>query len=149
MQGLRAATTLMGFLFLVPGSAPVSAQSADTKQSESQQEALERKRKEKAQQLAPHLVSKAEERLGNWEKSRFPTNIFVNGFHGIRPVIGGMPSGSGFVGGVGYIRGLESEYIQAQANARYSTRGFYQFDGRLETPPGHVPSWAGPMSMWA
>ena len=144
MQDLRAATTLilgLLFLFLVPGSAPVSAQSADTQQSESQQEELERKRREKAQQLAPQVVSKAEERLGNWEKSRFPTNIFVNGFRGIRPVIGGMPSGSGFAGGVGYIRGLESEYVKAQANARYSTRGFYQFDGQLETPPGYVPSW--------
>ncbi len=79
--------------------------------------------------------------MRNWEKACFPASIFVNGFRGIRPVIGGMPSGSGFVGGVGYIRGLESEYLKAQANARYSTRGFYQFDGQLEAPPNHLPSW--------
>ena len=143
MPGKRVATTLiLGFLLLLlPGSAPVSAQAVDPQQSESQQEELERKRREKAQQLTPHVVSEAEERLRNWEKARFPASIFVNGFHGIRSVIGGMPSGSGFVGGVGYIRGLESEYVQAQVNARYSTRGFYQFDGHLEAPPKHMPSW--------
>ena len=48
--------------------------------------------------------------------------------------MGGMPSGSGFVVGGGYVRGLESEVFTVSADARYSTRGFKRADVRLALP---------------
>ena len=101
----------------------------------SQTERLAAARQEKSKQLVPNKVQRWEERLRRWEKARFPARIFQKGYRGLRPVIGGMPSGSGFVFGGGYIRGLESELLKTQVNGRYSTRGFSQFDGRLDLPP--------------
>ena len=92
------------------------------------------KRREKATNLTPAQVSRAEARVLALEKARFPQNIFVKGFHGIRPVMGGMPSGSGFVGGIGYVRGLESELFTVTVDGRYSTRGFAQADARVTFP---------------
>ncbi|MFQ5792344.1 MAG: hypothetical protein ACE5JI_17890, partial [Acidobacteriota bacterium] len=103
--------------------------------AETRQEILLSKRREKAQKLTPYRVSSIERRIRGFEKARFPQNIFVKGFRGVRPVVGGMPPGSGFAGGAGYIRGLESEYFQLQANGRYSTRGYRQLDAEALFPP--------------
>lgn len=48
--------------------------------------------------------------------------------------MGGMPSGSGFVFGGGWVRGLESDILTISADARYSTRSFKQADLRLVFP---------------
>lgn len=108
---------------------------AQTPAGGSQEEILARERQEKAAALAPYRVSAGEERVRGLEEARFPSNVFIKGYKGIHPVVGGMPSGSGLVGGVGYIYGLEHEPLQFQVNARFSTRGFRQFDTRLEYPP--------------
>ena len=100
----------------------------------SQAERLAAARREKAQNLVPAEVSSGEARVRRLEEARFPQNIFVKGFHGFRPVIGGMPSGSGVVLGGGYVRGLESEVYSISADARYSTRGFKQADLHLTLP---------------
>ena len=71
---------------------------------DSRQEILLEKKKDKAKELSSYEVSKLEARVLRLERIRFPRNIFKRGFHGIRPLIGGMPSGSGFAGGVGYLR---------------------------------------------
>lgn len=102
--------------------------------SVSQAEELERKRREKAEHLKPDEVSLWERRMRNWEKARMPARIFQKGFRGLRPLVGGMPAGSGFVVGGGYIRGLTSEAMSFQANARYSTKGYNQYDALFEFP---------------
>ncbi len=131
--------TLAVWLFLVAGGAPALAQGESVEEpqpatDQSQAERLAAARREKAQNLTPARVSSGEARLRGIEKSRFPFSIFQQGFHGFRPVMGGMPSGSGFVVGGGYVRGLESEVFTVSADARYSTRGFKQADVRLALP---------------
>ena len=110
-------------------------ESAQEDEGKSQQEILAERRREKAENLSPYRVSGAEERLIRLEAVKFPLNIFERGLHGIRPLIGGMPSGSGFVGGVGYVNGLEDEYLRFEANARFSTRNFREYDLNVEWPP--------------
>jgi len=102
------------------------------------QEILLEKRKEKARQLTPYETTSAESRVRGLEKAKFPQNILVKGWHGIRPVIGGMPPGSGFVGGAGYVHGLENQYFTFQTNARYSTRGYTILDAEGTFPPPQV-----------
>ena len=57
--------------------------------------------------------------------------LFTKGFGGFRPVIGGMPSGSGLVGGGGYIAGYNSDLLQFTANARFSVQGYQTYDAGL------------------
>ena len=117
---------------LLAATMPLLAQQEASGQS--QRERLTERRREKSQNLTPAQVSRGEARIRGLEKARFPSNIFVKGFHGIRPVVGGMPSGSGLVGGVGYVRGLESELFTVATSAAYSTRGFIQVNARLDLP---------------
>lgn len=105
---------------------------------ESREEILRKKREEKKEQLEPYRISDTEARVRSWENARFPQKILQKGFRGFRPVIGGMPSGSGTVFGGGYIRGLENEYFQFQVNGRYSTRGYTMADGEFVLPPPQV-----------
>ena len=131
--------TLAVWLFLVAGGAPTLAQDESSEEpqlasDQSQAEQLAAARREKAQNLTPAEVSSGEARVRGLEETRFPFSIFQQGFHGFRPVMGGMPSGSGFVVGGGYVRGLESEVFTVSADARYSTRGFKRADVRLALP---------------
>jgi hypothetical protein len=125
---------LVGLTLLVAGS--VSGQQEGEPQT--RRGVLRRQRESKAQELAPYAVSSNESRLRGWEKAKFPQNWLIKGWHGFRPVIGGMPSGSGTVFGGGYVHGLENQYFQFQANGRYSTKGFTQFDGDFVFPPPQV-----------
>ena len=81
-----------------------------------------------AGRLEPYGISDAEARVQFLETWRLPRRLFTKGFGGFRPVIGGMPSGSGFAGGGGYITGYHSDLLQFTANARYSTRGYQLYD---------------------
>ena len=105
------------------------------------QEILQRQREEKRGELTPYVVSGAEDRVSRLETFRLPRRIFAKGFGGFRPVLGGMPSGSGFVFGGGYIAGYNHELIQFTANARYSTRGYTTFDTGVifPTPASRLP----------
>ena len=94
-------------------------------------EILRRQREAKQDDLSPVVVSRGEARTRFLEEWRLPRRLFAKGFGGFRPVIGGMPSGSGFVGGGGYITGYHSDLLQATANARYSTRGYRAYDAGL------------------
>ena len=98
------------------------------------QEILQRQREEKQTALTPYVVSGAEEWVSRLETFRLPRRISAKGFGGFRPVMGGMPSGSGFVFGGGYIAGYTHELIQFTTNARYSTRGFTSFDTGVVFP---------------
>ena len=105
------------------------------------QEILQRQREEKQTDLTPYVVSDAEDRVSRLETFRLPRRIFAKGFGGFRPVLGGMPSGSGFVFGGGYIAGYNHELIQFTANTRYSTRGYTTFDTGVifPTPASRLP----------
>ena len=105
------------------------------------QEILQRQREEKGGALTPYVVTSAEDRVGRLETLRLPRRIFAKGFGGFRPVVGGMPSGSGFVFGGGYIAGYDHELIQFTANARYSTRGYTVVDTGVifPTPASGLP----------
>jgi hypothetical protein len=98
------------------------------------QSILLEKRKEKSRHLTTYRVTDAEARIRKYEKIKFPTNIFIKGWNGFRPLIGGMPSGSGFVVGGGYIYGLGDQYFQWQVNGRYSTKGYKIADFQLLYP---------------
>ena len=104
------------------------------------QEILQRQREEKRGELTPYVVSGAEDRVSRLETFRLPRRIFAKGFGGFRPVLGGMPSGSGFVFGGGYIAGYNHELIQFTANARYSTRGYTTFDTGVIFPTPGFPT---------
>ena len=108
---------------------------------ETRQEILLRQREEKLGALTPYAVSDAEARVSRLETFRLPRRIFAKGFGGFRPVVGGMPSGSGFVFGGGYLAGYNHEVIRFTANARYSTRGYTTFDSRVifPTPASRLP----------
>ena len=124
-----------------------AAQSVDgetTGQTEppaTRQEILQRQREAKRGELTPYAVSDGETRVSRLETFRLPRRIFAKGFGGFRPVVGGMPSGSGFVFGGGYIAGYNHELLQFTANARRSTRGYTAFDTGLifPTPASQLP----------
>jgi outer membrane protein assembly factor BamA len=99
------------------------------------EEELLEKRRKKAESLTPYRASEGEERVKGFEEARLPQKILQKGWRGLRPVIGGMPSGSGTVLGGGYIRGLENEYFQFQVNGRWSTKGYTMADGEFVIPP--------------
>jgi outer membrane protein assembly factor BamA len=111
-----------------------------TPPEDSQEAELEKKRKAKADQLRPNQVSSLERRMRNWEKAHMPARLFAKGFRGVRPLFGGMPSGSGTVFGLGYVYGLDSQYLKFQINGRYSTKGYTQFDTTWEFPPPQIGS---------
>jgi outer membrane protein assembly factor BamA len=111
---------------------------AQEPEAETREELLLRKRREKAETVSPYGISKAEARVKGIEDARFPQKIFQKGWRGFRPVIGGMPSGSGTVLGGGYIRGLENEYFQFQANGRWSTKGYTMADAEFVLPPPQI-----------
>lgn len=102
------------------------------------QEILQREREEKAANLVPYEVSSWESRIRGWEKAKFPQNWLVKGWKGIRPVFGGMPSGSGTVIGGGYIHGLEAQYFKFEANGRWSTKGYTTADAEIVFPPPQI-----------
>ena len=110
---------------------PLSAQTAAQAEPQTRQEILQRQREEKRGQLEPYVVSRAEERVQFLETWRLPFRLFAKGVGGFRPVVGGLPSGSGLVGGGGYITGYNSDLLQFTANARYSTRGYQAYDAGL------------------
>jgi hypothetical protein len=112
----------------------VEPEARQSEEPKTRQEILLKQREEKSRNLEPYRVSPLEARVLGWEKMRFPQNIFVKGFRGFRPVVGGMPSGSGFVGGAGYILGVDSETLQLTANARVSTKGYTAFDVEAQFP---------------
>ncbi|HEX9636551.1 MAG TPA: BamA/TamA family outer membrane protein [Acidobacteriota bacterium] len=114
--------------------APLPAQEAAPAEPSSRAEILLKQRQEKQKNLEPYTISKWEQRLLKSEKRPLAQKLFVKGFQGFRAVIGGMPSGSGFVFGAGYLYGLNSDQFQFTANARRSTRGYTTFDALAEFP---------------
>ena len=133
---------LAAVLFVVYATPAIARGQADTgtetvqapEAPASRQEILRRQREQKRDELSPYVVSEAESRVLGFEDMNFPANIFERGWNQLRPVIGGMPSGSGFVGGVSYLNGLDREAFEFEAAARVSTRLFTSVDAALRFP---------------
>ncbi len=115
---------------------PLSATSvvAQADQGITRQAALLAQREAKRDTLAPERVSQTEERVRAFETLRLPRAIFVKGFNGLRPVLGGLPGGSGFVFGGGYINSLNRRAYEFTTDARYSTLGYKQADINVVFP---------------
>jgi len=107
---------------------------------ETRQEILRRQREHKARDLEPYVVSNAEARVLALEDMHVPANVFERGWNRIRPLIGGMPSGSGLVGGVSYLNDLHREAFEFELAARVSTRLFTSFDGEIRFPAARSPA---------
>ena len=101
---------------------------------DSRQEIVLEEKQEKAKELSKYEVSKTEARVRRLERVKFPRNILEQGYRGVRPLVGGMPSGSGFVLGVGYLHDPDFGLFRFEGNARYSTRSFRELDAGLEFP---------------
>ena len=125
---------LCGALVLVfprVADAQTETQSGD---AQTRAEILRNEREAKRGELEPYEISSTEARLLRIQQLNFPRNIFVRGWNQFRPLIGGMPSGSGFVVGPGFVNGLDRENFDFVANARVSTRGFTTFDTQVNFP---------------
>ena len=132
-----ACLVIVGLLSAGGGGASLQAQTepdAATTEPSTRAEIRRQEREAKQGELEPYVISAAEARLLQIEQWNFPANIFVRGWNQFRPVIGGMPSGSGFVFGPGFMNGLDRESFDFQANARISTRGFTTFDALANFP---------------
>ncbi|MEO8682892.1 MAG: BamA/TamA family outer membrane protein [Vicinamibacterales bacterium] len=95
---------------------------------------IEAERRAKADALTPEVVSTWERRMLALEARNFPQSLFAGEYNGIRTLIGGMPSGSGFVGGVGYMRGATGDRLRFNASARISTENYRQLDAEALFP---------------
>ncbi len=128
-------------LAVVLSTAPVAAQvdvevaEPAVSQPPTRQDLWRTRREQKRDDLTPYVVSTVERRIRALERVQFPRNIFVGGYRGFRPIIGGLPSGSGFVVGGGYVTGRNSGRLQVEANARRSTYGYTAFDATATFPP--------------
>jgi hypothetical protein len=92
-------------------------------------------RRAKALRLEPEHLSAWEARIRWIEETRLPEKVFVRGWHGLRPIIGGAPQGAGtLAGGIGYTRGLDSEHLRVSASARTSTNRYHMLDAGLVFP---------------
>ncbi len=88
----------------------------------------------KAGTLTPEAVSTWERRMLALEARNFPRNLFAGEYNGVRALIGGMPSGSGFVGGVGYMQGATGDRLRFNVSARLSTENYRQLDAEALLP---------------
>lgn len=116
------------------GSSGALAAQAAPEQAGSRADLLEAERREKAAALTPEKVSTWEGRLLALEQRNFPQSLFSPEYDGVRALIGGMPPGSGFVGGVGYMRGATSDLLRFTASARISTENYRQLDAEALIP---------------
>ena len=132
--------SLMVFALFV-SAAPAAAQvdvdvtEPTVRQPPTRQERWRTRREQKRADLKPYEVSTGERRVRALERVQFPRNIFVGGYRGFKPIIGGLPSGSGFVVGGGYVTGRNSGRLEVEANARRSTYGYTAFDATATFPP--------------
>lgn len=114
-------------------------------QPQSRQEILLEKRRQKMQDLKAEQVSKWENVLIQYEKRPIFQKLTVKGYQGFRLVVGGLPQGSGFAYGVGYVNGLDRESVRFTVDARYSSRRYERLDAMAEffPKPASDSPWRG------
>lgn len=128
--GLCALSPVPGQEASVQEDVPDQQQEPKTRQA-----ILARKRQEKSLQLQPYENSSGERRLLAYEKRPFLAKLTDKGYRGARLRIGGMPAGSGFVFGGGYVVGFEREDFLFTVDALYSTKNYTQLSTRLDYLP--------------
>ena len=130
---------LVGLCLLSPaqGHEPSAQEDVPGQEEEpkTRQAILARKRQAKSLQLQPYETSSAESRLRAYEKRPVVAKLTGKGFRGARLRIGGMPAGSGFVFGGGYVVGFEREDFLFTVDALYSTKSYTQLTTRLDYQP--------------
>lgn len=131
MSFQNAATSLVVALLFAGGVCEIAIAQDQATEPRTRAEILRRAREAKQGELEPYVISTAERRVRFLETWRLPRRLFTKGFGGFRPVLGGMPSGSGLAAGGGYLAGYNSELLQFSANARYSTLGYQLYDAGL------------------
>ena len=77
-------------------------------------EILEQARERKSEQLEPYRISDAERRVRFLETWRLPRRLFTKGFGGVRPAIGGMPSGQDSSGAVATSLGTTASFSSSR-----------------------------------
>jgi len=132
----RATTTLAIAAWLWFGGALGAQAPAGAPQAppDSRAGLLDAARRAKAKTLTPEVVSKWEGRMLALERRNFPNSLFAGEYNGVRSLIGGMPSGAGLVGGVGYMRGATGDLLRFTASARLSTENYRQLDAEALLP---------------
>lgn len=101
--------------------------------SPTRQQILAQQREAKASRLTPEVPSTWEARLLRLQRENFPQNLFTPS-DGIVPLIGGLPSGSGVVVGVGAVRGSASDRLRLAVSGRYSTTRSSALDASATFP---------------
>ena len=126
---------LLAFIFVslcVCSSARGENSSREEEKPESRQAVLTAQRQAKQLQLERYETSKGERLLLGYEKRPIWTKLTEKGYRGARLRLGGMPSGSGFVFGGGYVVGFEREDFVFTVDALYSTKNYTQLSSRLK-----------------
>jgi outer membrane protein assembly factor BamA len=130
---LRILVVAAGVLMLVTGTADAQ---------ETRAELLAQMREQKARSLQPYKPKGAEKVLLYVEENRILERLTVaDGFY---PRIGGLTSGSGFAGGVGYRKHLLDEALFANVSGALSTKVYKAFDAQLRLPM----LWHNRIELW-
>jgi outer membrane protein assembly factor BamA len=128
-------------LALVLVTAPVRAQEPE---ASSRAELLAKMREQKAQQLQPYEPKGIEKALLYMEERRVLERFSVA--DGWYPRIGGLTTGGGFAGGVGYRTHVFGDRLFLNTSAAISTKAYKQFTAQALYPP---PIWNGRVELGA
>jgi outer membrane protein assembly factor BamA len=88
----------------------------------------------KSVMLEPEKVSGPEKHIRWYERRPIYDKVTGKGFSGLALKIGGLPSGSGFAGGLNYHRGRQSGRAHLEATALISTKQFKRGQIELMVP---------------
>ncbi|MBI3279191.1 MAG: BamA/TamA family outer membrane protein [Acidobacteria bacterium] len=117
----------LAFLMLIP-PVPLLAQ------ADSRAEQIEAERRKKAAQLTPETTSRLESVMVAIKEDRILEKILY-GFHGLRPLFGGLVTGSGFAFGAQFLQDeLAGGSMVLSTSARVSTRLYERYDFSLDFP---------------
>jgi outer membrane protein assembly factor BamA len=123
MLMLRSFIVAAGMLMLSAGTAAAQ---------ETRAELLAEMREQKARSLQPYKPKGAEKVLLYVEENRIIERLTVaDGFY---PRIGGLTTGGGFAGGVGYRKHLLDEKLFMNVSGALSTKAYKAFDAQLRLP---------------
>jgi hypothetical protein len=119
---------------------PWTATAQEPALQRSRAEEFDRLRRAKVATLEPEKVSAAERHFRWYENRPIYNKITQKGFSGLALEIGGLPSGSGFAGGLNYHRGRESRRAHLEAKGLLSTKLFKRGVVEITVPgPQHDP----------
>jgi outer membrane protein assembly factor BamA len=121
-------------LALVVVATPVAAQSPGTAAPQTREDLIAAERAEKVAELWPERQSAIVDMANRLSERGFDEGLESGrGANGFQMVLGGMRSGQGLSGGVGYRRSdLARDQLAFRGTARGTTRGGYMFDAEVD-----------------